>query len=758
MIEERLQKQLRRASILVFGIIIVFFVCGGMFSAYLRRIKAETIQEQVAAEAEEYKIRIHKQLDADLQTLSSMAAVLKDVDDMHRMIEYLEEANQTNAFLTMAYFGQDQKGVISTMGREPIEDAALSDLTQEGQEGVRKALKGESAVSRLFMSEVSNNRVFAYSVPVYREGQVVGALSASDHIEIFEDILTGNTVMNGGGYIHMLGSEGNFLVRSSRSVVKKNLESIFDGPYLSGESRQETREALKEQKRVTSSFRYEGKEYPFLLEPVGINGWYLFCVNTGDGISENIATSSLVIQITFYAVLLMVIFLMLYGYHLLRRYNRNLVQLAYHDLLTGAENLSCFRRKLDLEMQKDSGSVAAVSIQRFPFIKETFGNERAEKLLCMTKTVIQQHLKKEEFFCRDTEDRFYIFLTDTDKKILTLRMDKMLREIEQNASIARTTDYQLKLYCGITFIDSLEEDQRESGNLISRASLALERIIHTHVQTIRFFDTKMHQREKLEDYIEGHMEQALKDGEFRLFLQPKMALQTGALAGAEALVRWKRADGRMIFPDQFIPLFENNGFCVVLDLYMVEQACRQIRSWADRGITPIPISVNQSKLLFYEPEYVQKLVNLTSQYEVSPEMITLEILEGMALENVEELNKKIARLQEEGFRVSLDDFGSGYSSLNTLARLHINELKLDREFLMNMSLKDQERGTLVIKKVIQMAKDLKFSVVAEGVETLEDQELLRMLQCDIGQGYLYSKPVEASEFDEKFMEVKAEKK
>ena len=221
MIEERLQKQLRRASILVFGIIIVFFVCGGMFSAYLRRIKAETIQEQVAAEAEEYKIRIHKQLDADLQTLSSMAAVLKDVDDMHRMIEYLEEANQTNAFLTMAYFGQDQKGVISTMGREPIEDAALSDLTQEGQEGVRKALEGEPAVSRLFMSEVSNNRVFAYSVPVYREGQVVGALSASDHIEIFEDILTGNTVMNGGGYIHMLGSEGNFLVRSSRSVVKK---------------------------------------------------------------------------------------------------------------------------------------------------------------------------------------------------------------------------------------------------------------------------------------------------------------------------------------------------------------------------------------------------------------------------------------------------------------------------------------------------------------------------------------------------------
>lgn len=113
---------------------------------------------------------------------------------------------------------------------------------------------------------------------------------------------------------------------------------------------------------------------------------------------------------------------------------------------------------------------------------------------------------------------------------------------------------------------------------------------------------------------------------------------------------------------------------------------------------PVPISVNQSKLLFYEPEYVQKLVDLTDRYQVSPKMIILEILEGMALENVEELNKKVALLQAKGFRVSLDDFGSGYSSLNTLARLHINELKLDRGFLMNMSLEDQERGTLIIKK------------------------------------------------------------
>src|SRR5699024_11139484 len=128
------------------------FICGGLFSAYLRRIKNETMQEQVAAEAEEYKIRILKQLEADLQTLSSMAAVLKDVEDMQKMSEYLDEVNQSNAFLTMAYFKQDGEGVISTAGRRPVTDAVLSDLTQEGQDGIRKALEGESSVSRLFMS------------------------------------------------------------------------------------------------------------------------------------------------------------------------------------------------------------------------------------------------------------------------------------------------------------------------------------------------------------------------------------------------------------------------------------------------------------------------------------------------------------------------------------------------------------------------------------------------------------------------------
>lgn len=247
------------------------------------------------------------------------------------------------------------------------------------------------------------------------------------------------------------------------------------------------------------------------------------------------------------------------------------------------------------------------------------------------------------------------------------------------------------------------------------------------------------------------MEQALHDGEFKLYLQPKKNLHTGNIASAEALVRWQRADGTMIFPNQFIPIFEQNGFCVSLDLYMLEQVFRQIRLWMDTGVRPIPISVNQSKLLFYEEDYMKNLDLLIEKYEIPPQYVTLEILEGLALENVDELNRKLSLIRSKGFRVSMDDFGSGYSSFNTLGKLQIDELKLDRAFLMELSHEDPMRQKIIMEQIVEMAKRLNISTVVEGVETAENEELISELGCDYGQGYLYSRPVSAGEFSEKYI-------
>lgn len=750
--EETLQKQLRRATLLVVCIIAVVFVCGGVFSIYLHNAREKSVRTQVLMEAEEYKSRILKQLDAGFQTLSTLSAFLGSdtTADRDVLAERLDAANQNNAFLTIVYFDREGNGVISTLGRDVLADADLADISPEGRRAVESALDGVPAVSRLFESTVSDSRVFVYSVPVYDGDEIIGALAASDHIEIFSDILSGNTVLGGGGYIHLLDSEGDFLVRSAKTVVPGPLSSIFESPYLTDESDGAVRDALQQQERLFSSFSYEGKTYPFLLEPVGLNGWYLFCVSTGEGLAANTSTATLATQITFAAVLIGMVFLMLYGYRLLRNYNRSLLRLAYYDPLTGAENLSRFRQQLAEAMGTTGGSVVAMSVRQFPFLIEIFGKERANRLLCQIKETADRHIKPGEFFCRDTEDRFYLFFRELDQEGIRARLTRFQAEMERTAEIGQT-NYQLAFYCGVTGAPLSGTPEKAADDLMSHVQFALDSATGAHASFIWFFDTELHKKEELENYIESHMHQALEDGEFRLFLQPQKDLRTGVLSGAEALVRWTTGGGRTIFPDQFIPLFERNGFCVRLDLYMVEQACRQIRSWLDRGIEPIPISVNQSKLLFFEPDYVQSLTALVEKYQVPARLITLEILEGLALENVEELNAKIDQLQAEGFRISLDDFGSGFSSMNTLGRLRIDELKLDRGFLLNASGEEQGRVRLIMEQIIQMARQLNISTVAEGVETPEDEQLIRAIGCDTGQGYLYSRPVSAADFDRAFL-------
>ena len=754
MIESKLQKKLRGAVLQVSIVTAVLLVCGGLLFSHLRDVQEAAVRSQVAAEAEEYRSRIHKQLQSGFQILSSLSAFLEeptDEEDWSRLARQLREAKQGNDFLSMAFYGRDLRGIVCAEDQAPLANAPLAELDPEAQSAVTLALDGSLSVSRLFQSTISQQRVFAYSIPVYADGAVIGALSATDHIDIFTDILSGDTVLGGGGYIHLIGSDGSFLVRSPHTVVQTHADTIYDGPYLSGSSESEVREAMENQERIFSAFTYEGRSYPFLLEPVGLNGWYLFCVNTGEGLASASADSSLTIGVLFALVLLLVLFLMVRGYRLLRNYSQELRRLAYYDPLTGAENAVRFHQRLVEALGAGGGSVAALSVRQFPFITEIFGKERANRLLCQIREITDRHLREREFFCRESGGLFYLFLRDMEQEPVRARLEELIRDLEQSAEISRL-DYQLAFYCGVVSASAGGNPEAAADHLLTSVLFALDRARGGHTSTIWFFDTELHKKEELENDIESHMHQALLDGEFQMFLQPKKDLRSGELAGAEALVRWRTSDGRMIFPDQFIPLFERNGFCARLDLYMAEQACRRIRSWMDRGIAPIPLSVNQSKRLFFEPDYVQSLTDLARAYGIPPRFITLEILEGLALENVDALNEKIGQLQAVGFRISLDDFGSGFSSLNTLGKLRIDELKLDRGFLLGVSSREQDRVRLILKEIVQIARQLSISTVAEGVETAEDERLIREVGCDLGQGYLYGRPVSADAFDAAFMQ------
>lgn len=751
MLEQKLHRQLRHAAVLTACVGAVILLVGLGLAGYLYGIRRQAQRERAIAKAEEYRSRIRKQLQADFKTLAALSAFIgpEEADDLHALASQISQAQNYCDFVNVVYFNRDGRGVICGRDDSVIVDASFDDLSSQGRYSIEQALAGQNFISKLFNSEITQMSVFVYSVPVYSDGELIGALAASDHIEIFSDILSGNTVLGGRGYIHMINSQGQFLIRSPHTVVREELPSIFDGPYLSQSSRTQVQEALDNQQQLFSTFRYEGHEYPFLLEPVGINNWYLFCVSTGSGEAAYMERTMSVIQAMLAAVALLLIFFMIYGYRLLHRSNQKLLQLAYRDSLTGAENMVRFTQRLISSLEEGRGCVAALNLRQFPFLTELFGRKRTEQLLCRIKEILDEHVQDNEFFCRDTEDRFYLFLRQTDPDIIRARLKSLSADIEQYP-MGSSTDYRLAVYCGVTIADEGADARQESEAMLTRIHFALDKAQGGHSSTIWFFDTELHKQEELENYIESHMQNALAKEEFKLYLQPKIRLEDGKLYGAEALVRWQTGDGRTVYPNQFIPLFERNGFCVELDLYMVEQACRHLRAWMDRGLSPVPISVNQSKLLFFQADYVSRLTQLLETYQISPTLIILEILEGLALENVEELNAKISQLQAIGFRVSLDDFGSGYSSLNTVGKLQIDEIKLDRAFLLDAA--DRKgRVRLIMEETVRMAQRLGISTVAEGVETPEDEQLVRSIGCDVGQGYLYSRPLAAGDFDERYM-------
>ena len=244
------------------------------------------------------------------------------------------------------------------------------------------------------------------------------------------------------------------------------------------------------------------------------------------------------------------------------------------------------------------------------------------------------------------------------------------------------------------------------------------------------------------------MNSALDNKEFVMYLQPQIDLKTRKLCGAEALVRWAHPIKGILVPVQFLALFESNGFITKMDMYVWELACKYLKELQERGIY-MPISVNISRVHIGTTNLSDILPQLVNKYNIEPKYLELEITENLFMEDVEELFDEMSKLKECGFKILMDDFGSGYSSLNMLRNAPVDTLKIDRFFLDEIMSTD--RGKIIVEASVRMAKQLGLTVIAEGVETQEQLDFLSSIDCDIVQGYYYSRPIPVNEF-EVFME------
>lgn len=429
---------------------------------------------------------------------------------------------------------------------------------------------------------------------------------------------------------------------------------------------------------------------------------------------------------------------------LIEKHNSELQHMLEYDALTDVYNRYgfCGRTAQLLKGQKDRSFVLMkIDIEQFKVINELYGVPMGDHILQMIADSLRDFLNGNGILGRLEADHFVLCVPADSAYISRLR--SYLQEQVSGVGIPS----QIRLFYGIYPIN----DRKISVELMcDRCDLALKSVKGNYNLNYAVYDEKMHERVLLEQEMSNDMEKALVEGQFQVYYQPVYSLDSERIASAEALVRWFHPQKGMISPGAFIPFFEKNGFIVKLDAYIREQVARALVEMKTKGKKQIPVSVNISRLELYAPNFGENLLKLLEKYELPYSLMRLEITESAYTDNPMQLIQEISFLQKTGFYILMDDFGSGYSSLNMLKEVPVDILKLDMKFLSGEDLYGRESN--ILSYIIQMTQSMGMTTVAEGIETEEQVEFLKKLSCKYGQGFYYARPMPLNDFIQKLEE------
>lgn len=410
------------------------------------------------------------------------------------------------------------------------------------------------------------------------------------------------------------------------------------------------------------------------------------------------------------------------------------------DSLTGIPNYLKFYSSAEKEFQDSpykNYAVVVFDIDRFKGINDLYGMISGDDALKYIGETLQEVFGYENNYARLHSDMFAFYITYDTKGDIIKIIEKLRKRISANSF-----DFDINTSYGIYLVN----DRSVPVNLMCDRAMMARRTAKGNIMKFCAFYDEQYREEMIKaSEIEHDMHNALENGEFKMYLQPKYRLDDYELCGAEVLCRWIHPKKGVISPNDFIPLFEKNGFILKLDEYMWEEACKAIRSWLDEGRNPVPLSVNISRYHIGHNDIEKVLTELLHKYDITPDYLHLEITESLFLDKPEMLNRELVKLQQIGFNLEVDDFGSGFSSLNLIRNISVDTIKIDKDFLDNEIA--SEKGKIVVNHTIDMAKDLNLQVIAEGVETKEHVDFLKHSHCDIAQGFYFAKPMPLEEFE-----------
>lgn len=421
-------------------------------------------------------------------------------------------------------------------------------------------------------------------------------------------------------------------------------------------------------------------------------------------------------------------------------------RLAYTDNLTNLGNRPAFIRNLDERFARDSNSpicLLLVDIDNFKRINDSLGHQTGDKLLISLARRLRNSLSSGGSLARFASNEFAVLLDDTHLEDGQGVAHQLLHTLDKPMFV----DNQLINVTASVGLACAPLHGADPATLMKNAGLALHKAKANGKHQVQVFTEVLNAEASYKLFVENNLRRALTQNELEVFYQPKLCLRSGRLLGLEALLRWNHPERGMIRPDQFISVAEETGLIIPIGKWVVRQSCRMSQQLREAGFGNLHVAINLSPKQFSDPDLVASIGNILKEEALPPHLLELELTEGLLLEATEDTHRQLDELKALGLTLAMDDFGTGYSSLSYLKKFPIDIIKIDRSFINEIP--DNQDDMEITSAVVAMAHNLKLKVVAEGIETPEQLAFLRRHRCDVGQGYLFDRPIPGRELSEK---------
>ena len=752
-----LDKNTRVDFILLFltAIIIAFvllgaFICLKFINKQISN--SETVIREVTIQT---AYNIHNKIAADFQFMDSVASYTGEnfvsiASFDGRLIN--KKIKKRNDFRKwgMASLSGDEYTIVPNGKVVPSNEKILTDSC------IKKVRGGSYCFDRIRESVSDTHELFdsVYAVPVYSENEIKAILFAVTKIDTLKHILTINNFSN-KAFSNIIKSDGEFFIKDSDSMFKKDKTIFENSVKFIAPDKSVVEKRLKSQKLGNYWSYRKNQIWLNTFVPINYADWFVQITIP----SNMVSVTNLDVLLLLFSVIIIIFYLL---YIMLKRVNiiydnthQSMMKFAFNDDVTGGPNSNKFlleARKVFANPANDNKKYAMVlmDIAKFKVINEIYGYDTANRILKDVSEIIKRNIRTTDLSTRYFAATFAFLIRYNEVEDISNTVDKILAEIDvYNATmmsefkdVKRGLITKLVLLFGVYLVT----DKNLSINTMCDRALLAKRTIKANVnQHIAFYDETLRTKLLNDKKIEDEMYSALERNEFVMYLQPKFDMHTLKVVGSEALVRWIHPTKGFIPPCDFIPLFEQNGFILNLDHYIWEQACKTIRKWMNWGLTPTPISVNVSRLHLNSDDFIDFLIHLIKKYNIPAQLLELELTESACFEDIDKFLDILNTLKKYGFNIAMDDFGVGYSSLNMLRKIPVDILKLDKEFISTSTA--DEKGKVVVKHVLAMAKNLNLKTVSEGIETKDQAEFLSIAGCDIAQGFLFARPMPIPDFE-----------